>query len=191
MPDLNFLNVGERHHDFPPRRALQNLKVHVIGGDARDALHDGLGARSFDNKHQILIGLTPNDAEEIGKLGFKKPAVKSDTFTLPGAVGGIHVAETPKSSEHYEPQIYQRGQFTFNRRFFETKFSNFFSVVRREADKDLVFVVKTARAQTIVQRITRIASNDVHFEVLQGTARREIMMPFADIQEIQIRHKDA
>jgi hypothetical protein len=122
------------------------------------------------------------------------PAVKSETFAMPGAAGEIHIAEASwqKASAHQEePQIFQRGQFTFNRRFFETKFSNFFSVIRREADKDLVFVVKTARTQTIVQRITRIASNDVHFEVLQGTARREIMMPFADIQEVQIRHKDA
>ena len=118
---------------------------------------------------------------------------KPDTVAMPGAAGEVHIAEASwqKTPAHQEPQIFQRGQFTFNRRFFETKFSNFFSVIRREADRDLVFVVKTARAQTIVQRITRIASNDVHFEVLQGTARREIMMPFADIQEIQIRHKDA
>jgi hypothetical protein len=121
------------------------------------------------------------------------PEVESESFALPGAADEIHIAEASwqKPSAHPEPQIFQRGQFTFNRRFFETKFSNFFSTVRRESDKDLVFVVKTARDQTIVQRITRIASNDVHFEVLQGTARREIMMPFADIQEIQIRHKDA
>ena len=121
------------------------------------------------------------------------PAVESEAFALPAAADEIHIVEASwqKPSAHPEPQIFQRGQFTFNRRFFETKFSNFFSTVRREADKDLVLVIKTARDQTIVQRITRIASNDVHFEVLQGTARREIMMPFADIQEIQIRHKDA
>jgi hypothetical protein len=120
-------------------------------------------------------------------------AVKSEAFALPGAADEIHISEASwqKTSAHPEPQIFQRGQFTFNRRFFETRFSNFFGTIRREADKDLLFVVKTARTQTIVQRITRIASNDVHFEVLQGAARREIMMPFADIQEIQIRHKDA
>jgi hypothetical protein len=121
------------------------------------------------------------------------PAAKTDIFAIPGAAGEVHVAGAArqKASTHYEPQIFQRGQFTFNRRFFETKFSNFFPTIRRESEKDLEFIVKTARGQTIIQRITRIASNDVHFEVLQGVARREIMMSFADIQEIEIRHKDA
>ena len=120
------------------------------------------------------------------------PAAKSETFALPGAAGEIHVtgASWQKTPAHHESQIFPRGQFTFNRRFFETKFSNFFSAIRREADKDLVFVVKTERAQIIAQRITRIASSNVHFEVLQGVARREIMVPFADIQEIEIRHGD-
>ena len=79
----------------------------------------------------------------------------------------------------------------FNRRFFETKFSSFFSMIRRPAERDLVLVVKTARTTLIVQRISRIATNEAHFEVLQGTSRQEIMVPFADIQEIQLRHKDA
>ena len=79
----------------------------------------------------------------------------------------------------------------FNRRFFETKFSSFFTSIRREADRDLLFIIKTAREEIIIQRITRISSNEVHFEVRQGTARKEIMVPFADIQEIQLKHKDA
>ena len=59
------------------------------------------------------------------------------------------------------------------------------------AEKDLVLVVKTSRATLIAQRITRIATNEAHFEVAQGASRQEIMVPFADIQEIQIKHKDA
>ena len=42
-----------------------------------------------------------------------------------------------------------------------------------------------------MERITRIAANDVHFEVVQGGVRREVMVPFAEIQEIQLKHKDA
>ena len=79
----------------------------------------------------------------------------------------------------------------FNRRFFETKFSGFFSVVRRPAEKDLVLVIKAGRTSLVAQRITRIASNEAHFEVVQGGARQEVMVPFADIQEIQLKHKDA
>ena len=58
-----------------------------------------------------------------------------------------------------EVVTYQRGQFTFNRRFFETKFPGFFGVVRRDSEKDLVLVVKSARGLYVGQRIARIASN--------------------------------
>jgi hypothetical protein len=120
-------------------------------------------------------------------------------FTVPGqsdpavaAPGGVHLAESSwQKAGHPEPQIFQRGQFTFNRRFLETKFSNFFGMTRREADRDMVLIVKAASGTFVVQRISRIAANDAHFEVVQGATRREIMIPFADIQEIQLKHKDA
>ena len=109
------------------------------------------------------------------------------------AAGGIHIATAAgsRAGAYPEAQVFQRGQYMFNRRFFETKFVGFFSVVRRPAEKDLALMVKTARAQLVVQRISRIATNEVHFEILQGGARQEVMVPFADIQEIQIKHKDA
>ena len=109
------------------------------------------------------------------------------------AVGSVHVASAGAASGSAPPeaQIFQRGQFMFNRRFFETKFSGFFIAIRRPAERDLVLVVKTGRNTLIVQRITRIATNEAHFEVQQGMARQEVMVPFADIQEIQLKHKDA
>ena len=78
----------------------------------------------------------------------------------------------------------------FNRRFFETKFPAFFSLVRREGDKDMVLLVKTPRGQYEAQRITRIAANDMHIEVMHGAARQEVMVPFGEIQEIHFKHKD-
>ena len=86
---------------------------------------------------------------------------------------------------------YQRGQFTFNRRFFETKFPGFFGVVRRDADKDMVLAIKSGRGHHIGQRITRIAANDLHLQVQRGPASEEVMIPFQEIQEIQLKHKDA
>ena len=41
------------------------------------------------------------------------------------------------------------------------------------------------------QRISRIASNDLHLQVQKGNASEEIMIPFQEIQEIQLKHKDA
>jgi hypothetical protein len=108
------------------------------------------------------------------------------------AANALHIAHGGAPAQaHPEPQIFKRGQFTFNRRFIETKFANFFGATRRGADKDMVMVVKTARDTYLVERITRIASNDAHFETIQGAARPEVMVAFADIQEIQIKHKDA
>jgi hypothetical protein len=88
-------------------------------------------------------------------------------------------------------QTFQRGQFTFNRRFIETKFAGFFGVVRHGADKDMVLIVKAARGQYVCNRITRIAANDFHVEVHHGHASEEIMIPFQEIKEIQLKHKDA
>lgn len=127
---------------------------------------------------------------------------EAQSFSVPGtaaaapvaagaAASGIHVAPATGARAQPEAQIFQRGQFMFNRRFFETKFSGFFPSVRRPAERDLVLVVKTARAQLIVNRITRIAANEAHFEVVQGSARQEVMVPFSDILEIQLKHKDA
>jgi hypothetical protein len=88
-------------------------------------------------------------------------------------------------------QVFQRGAFTFNRRFIETKFSGFFTIVRREAEKDLVLVIKAARGTFAAQRITRITGNEFYVQVQKGAASEEVMIPFAEIQEIQVKHKNA
>ena len=84
-----------------------------------------------------------------------------------GAVrGGEATPALPAST------VYQRGQFTFNRRFFETKFPGFFGVVRRDADRDMVLVIKSARGEYVGQRISRIAANDFHLQVQRGACHR-------------------
>ncbi len=131
------------------------------------------------------------------------PGAAPHTFTVPDAAqpvaAGIHIVEASwqgKSSaapaaEPGAPQIFQRGQFTFNRRFFETKFSGFFSMIRRESEKNLMLTVKTGRALFVVERITRIATNEMHVEVAQGAAKQEVMVLFAEIVEVQLKSKSA
>jgi hypothetical protein len=109
----------------------------------------------------------------------------------PGALHLAHTETPPQSSALPPTQTFQRGQFTFNRRFFETKFPGFFGVVKRDADKDMVLVFKTARGTFVGQRIARIASNDLHLQVQKGPASEEVMVPFGEIQEIQLKHKAA
>lgn len=102
----------------------------------------------------------------------------------------LHHEEKKASGGIPAPVVYQRGQFTFNRRFFETKFVNFFGAVRRAEEKDQVLVIKAARGRYIGQRISRIAANDLHLEVHHGAASEEVLIPFVEIQEIRVQHKD-
>ena len=105
---------------------------------------------------------------------------------------GLHLAHEEKQEASLPQTVsYQRGQFTFNRRFFETKFPNFFGVVRREGDKDMVLVIKSARGHYAGERISRIAQNDLHLQVHHGGVSEEVMIPFQEIQEIKLQHKDA
>lgn len=105
----------------------------------------------------------------------------------------LHIAHEEKKESAKIPQsiVYQRGQYTFNRRFIETKFVNFFGVVRRDVDKDMVLVIKSARGTYTGHRISRIAANDLHLEVHRGAASEEILIPFVEIQEVRVQHKDA
>ena len=90
-----------------------------------------------------------------------------------------------------EMLVYQRGQYTFNRRFIETKFAGFFGVVRRDAERDLVLLINSARGLYVGQRISRISANELHLHVQRGHASEEIMIPFQEIKEIRLQHKDA
>ncbi len=100
-------------------------------------------------------------------------------------------AATKQEGGGAQPQHYTRGEFTFNRRFFETKFPGFFRVVPSEAEKDLVIVIKAVRGEYVGKRISRISSNEMHVQLQSGNASAEVMIPFVEIQTVQIRHKDA
>jgi len=63
--------------------------------------------------------------------------------------------------------------------------------VRREAEKDLVLVIKSSRGEYTTQRISRIAANDLHVQVQHGATTEEIMVPFQEIKELRLKHKDA
>ncbi len=106
------------------------------------------------------------------------------------ASGRGHFEGEPEKSALPQTVTFQRGQYTFNRRFIETKFPNFFGVVRRDADRDMVLVIKSARGEYTSQRISRIAANDLHLMVQRGHASEEVMIPFVEIKEIVLKHKD-
>jgi hypothetical protein len=105
--------------------------------------------------------------------------------------GGAQTATAEAKPTLPPTTTYQRGQFTFNRRFIETKFPGFFGVVRRDADKDMLLIIKSTRGEYTGQRISRIAANDLHLQVLRAHASEEVIIPFVEIQQITVKHKDA
>jgi len=133
------------------------------------------------------------DAGETGtpSAGY---AVPGETVPGTGMPPEAATATTPghrASGAVPQTQVFKRGQFTFNRRFVETKFASFFGAVRRGPDKEMVLLVKSARGEFIANRITRVAANDMHIEALKGSGVQEIQIPFAEIQELHLKHRDA
>lgn len=128
------------------------------------------------------------------------PAAAPHAFAVGGAAApaaaGIHISDASwrgaaAAAAPSEVQVFQRGQFTFNRRFFETKLSGYFALIRRESEKNMVLTVKTGRAQHVVERITRISTNEMHVEVGHSAVKQEVMVPFAEIIEIELKPKGA
>jgi hypothetical protein len=89
------------------------------------------------------------------------------------------------------PKVFARGQFTFNRRFFETQLPGFFAVSRPEAEKDTVLTFKTTRGTFVVQRISRISANDITLQVQKGHASEDNIVPFIEVQEVQLQRQRA
>lgn len=86
--------------------------------------------------------------------------------------------------------IYQRGTTTFNRRFFETKFAGFLRMVPGDAEKDMVIHIKSSRGEHSGPRIARIQPSELFLQINKAGATSEVMIPFTEIMEVQVRPKD-
>jgi hypothetical protein len=147
-----------------------------------------LSDSQFDTAHAGAA--PPHGAESKASLTSRMKSKITSVFHGKPA-GGLTLAAASKpeaSTGAAEPQVYNRGEFTFNRRFFETKFPGFFRVVPSEAERDLVVAIKAIRGEYVGKRISRISSNEMHIQALSGA---EVMIPFAEITQVQVRHKDA
>jgi hypothetical protein len=88
------------------------------------------------------------------------------------------------------PIVFRRGDFSFNRRFFETKLAGFFRLVPSEAERDMVIHIKSGRGDFTGRRITRITPSELYLQVFHDNATADEMIPFVEVLEVQIRHKD-
>ncbi len=135
------------------------------------------------------VDAPPQAPAVIQPFGYRTPGTAPPAgdpgqggLRVAGSEGGHATGEIPQT------QVFRRGAFTFNRRFFETKFPGFFGIVHREAEKDMALVIQSARGYYIVHRISRIAANELHVQVHKGAATEEVMIPFSEVQEVQLKH---
>ena len=89
------------------------------------------------------------------------------------------------------PAIYLRGQTTFNRRFFETKFAGFLKMVPGEGERDKLIYIKSARGEYTGHRLSKVEPNEVFLQIKKGAVSEDVMIPFTEIYEVQVKHKDA
>ena len=64
-------------------------------------------------------------------------------------------------------------------------------MTRPEAEKDTVLTFKTTRGNFVVQRISRISANDITLQVNKGHAFEDNIVPFVEIQEVQLQRQRA
>lgn len=97
----------------------------------------------------------------------------------------------PAAPKLPESVVYRRGQTMFNRRFFETKLSGFLRMVPSDAERDMVINVKSSRGEYIGNRISKLQPDDLTLQFHRGSASSDVTIPFTEIQEVTIKHKDA
>jgi hypothetical protein len=111
---------------------------------------------------------------------------------LPSGMSGgglglaAHGAAKPGATNY--SQVYSRSDTTFDRRFFETKYTAFFRVVPGDVEKDLVLVIKTPKSEIQATRVTRISASEAHFQTQRGA---EVNVPFGEMTEVSVRPKAA
>jgi hypothetical protein len=146
----------------------------------------------------ILFALLPSGHPEAYVEAAPEPAstegINPMQQALPSGLAGsgLGLAAAGAAAKGGNPvysQVYNRSNTTFDRRFFETKFTGFFRVVPSEAEKDLVMIIKTPKKELVATRVSRISANEVHFQLQQGGA--ETNVPFGEITEVSVRAKGA
>lgn len=144
----------------------------------------------------VIFLSMPTQIESKADL-VQEPAREKESYQVEGVLPEAEAAaldlQAQEAAANALPatQHFPRGQFTFNRRFIETKFGGFFSVVRRDADKDMLLIFRAARGEHVAQRISRISADELYIQAVTGQASQEVMIPFLEIQEIILKHKDA
>lgn len=120
---------------------------------------------------------------EVTQLSYVHPGSKDATPEAKAAQAAATAAS--------QVTVYQRGKTSFNRRFFETKFSGFLKVVPGDAEKDKEIYIKSARGEYVGRRFSSIQANEVILQVQKGEATADVIIPFPEIFEVHVRPRTA
>jgi hypothetical protein len=120
---------------------------------------------------------------------FVKPTAE-ETAAAEAEAAAAAAAAAHASQRLPDPVIFRRGEVTINRRFLETKFSGFFRLVPGPAEKDLRLHFTTDRGEFVTRRISKATPTEATIIVEKEGATAEEPLPYNEIMEIQIRHKD-
>lgn len=130
------------------------------------------------------------EAEAAGALPEGEVPAESEE-TVAEEAAPVAEEAAPAEPQYPPPQVFKRGQFIFNRRFFETKFAPFFRPVLGEEEKDMVIIIRSARGEYLGHRFSKSEPNHVFLQIYKGNASEEVMLPYVEINEVIIKHKDA
>ncbi|MCU0771301.1 MAG: hypothetical protein MUE94_05965 [Verrucomicrobia bacterium] len=123
--------------------------------------------------------------EELAHAEEMRPEFK---VPLAGEIEAAQAAAEGRDLSVPKDEVFARGKFTFNKRFFETRFADFFGTVRRGEQKFQFMVIKTPKALIVADRITRVTATDLHVNAIKG-ASGEVGVSFGDLQEVRLTAK--
>ena len=64
-------------------------------------------------------------------------------------------------------------------------------MVPGEAERDKVIYIKSARGEYTGHRFSKVEPNELYLQIKKGNATEEVMLPFSEIYEVQIKPRDA
>jgi hypothetical protein len=110
------------------------------------------------------------------------------TIEIPGAAEAAAAQQqeaVQAAAEGPKAEVFSRGKFTFNKRFFETKFAGFFGMTRNDENKPKVLIVKCTKGDFVVERITRVTPGDLYIQAVGVIG--ETSMHFGEITEVILK----
>ncbi len=123
---------------------------------------------------------------------YAAPEPQADAPHYPGTAQTQAAAQAPQQPTAPQNTVvtFKKGEFTFNRRFIETKFAGFLRAVPGEAEKDSVLYVKSLRGEFIGRKITAATPTDLVLQIFKGDVTADESIPYSELVEIQIRPKN-